>query len=103
MCKFSLTREAGVNAQNNFGYTTLHKASRNGHEDMVKLLFEKGTDVHLRDIMEVPVWMLHVRKCIIVHLLKERGYASCVGRHESLKETIQLKKRIEKIETITKD
>ena len=40
---------AEINSRNNLGYTALHRASGNGHCDVVQLLLEKGANIHVRD------------------------------------------------------
>ncbi len=40
---------AGVNIQNRFGNTALHKAASNGHLDVVATLIKAGADIKIRN------------------------------------------------------
>ena len=38
-----------VNAKGNFGYTPLHKAAREGRQDIAELLIDKGAEINARN------------------------------------------------------
>jgi Ankyrin repeats (3 copies)/Ankyrin repeats (many copies) len=70
-----LEHGADINAQNQFGWTSLHWASINGALEVVRLLLEHGADVQVknnsgRTALQVAAWYGHDK---IVKLLGEQG------------------------------
>jgi len=67
---------ADVDAQDESGWAPLHWAARNGHEDIVKLLIDKGATIDIRTPISdsTPLhWAIYFRHEAIVSLLIDTG------------------------------
>lgn len=48
--KIALNNGADINAIDEYGYTPLHSAAKNGYLEIVKVLVEQGADVNIRTV-----------------------------------------------------
>lgn len=58
----ALLQEVSANTQDKYGQTALMAASSEGHYDIVKLLLDKGADVHIQDNNGMSAFMFSSRR-----------------------------------------